>query len=389
MQYRRFGRTEYQISVISCGGMRYQQSWKSGDPVSEENQKNLEACIYRAFELGVNHVETARGYGTSEFQLGKVLPKLPRNEIYVQTKVGPMHDTDKFAATFEKSMELLNMDFIDIFSFHGINNEDTLEAALKCYESHVKQWHQEGRVRDVGFSTHGDKRIITKALATGIFDHVNLHWYYINQENWPAIEEAKRQDSGVFIISPNDKGGLLYKPSDKLKELCAPLHPMVFNGLFCLSKPEVHTLSCGVARPEDFDEHVEMVNLLDQTEDLLPPILERLESAMRDTLGDEWVDTWDQEIPYWDQTPGEVNIPVILRMRNLALAFDMVEYGKMRYNMLGNGDHWFPGNKATKATPEEIASVVGKSPHSAAIPGALKEAHALLAGEEKKRLQQD
>lgn len=389
MKYRRFGRTNYEISVISCGGMRYQESWKGSDPVSDENQANLERCIHRAIELGVNHIETARGYGTSEYQLGKVLPQLKRDEVYVQTKVGPSHETDKFAKAFEKSIELLNLDYLDIFSFHGINNEDTLEAALKCYDSHVKQWLKEGRVRDVGFSTHGDARIITKALATGLFDHVNLHWYYINQENLPAIEEAKRQDSGVFIISPNDKGGLLYKPSDRLKELCAPLHPMIFNGLFCLSNPDVHTLSCGVARPEDFDEHMEMVNLLDQSAELLPPILDRLENAMREKMGDSWADSWDQNLPYWDETPGEINIPVILRMRNLALAYDMVEYGKMRYNMLGKADHWFPGNKAADINAEALSSVLQKSAHTEVIPDALTEAHALLNGAEGKRLQKD
>ena len=42
----------------------------------------------------------------------------------------------------------------------------------------------------------------------------------------------------------------------RLRELCAPLTAMQFNDLYCLARPEVHTLSCGVARPGDFDEHV-------------------------------------------------------------------------------------------------------------------------------------
>lgn len=389
MKYRRFGRTDYDISVISCGGMRYQESWKGDDPVSDANQENLEKCIYHAIDMGVNHIETARGYGTSEYQLGKVLPKLPRDEIYVQTKVGPTEDPDKFKENFEKSMSLLNMDYLDIFSFHGINNNTTLNWALNCYEKHVKQWKAEGRVRDVGFSTHGDYRIINKALQTGLFDHVNLHWYYINQENWPAIEEAKRQDAGVFIISPNDKGGLLYKPTDKLVELTAPLHPMIFNGLFCLSKPDVHTLSCGVTKPEDFDIHMEMVELMDQTEELLPPIIKRLEEALTESFGEEWARNWDQNLPKWDETPDRLNIPVILRLRNLAIAYDMVEYGKMRYNMLGNAGAWFPGSKADSFDSEAIAELVKQSPFADQIPGALTEAHALLKGEEKKRLQVD
>jgi len=387
MKYRRFGKTELQIPVISCGGMRYQQSWKSDDPVSEENQRNLEACIRRAWELGITHIETARGYGTSEFQLGKIIPKLPRKDLILQTKVGPMGDPKKFEATFEKSISLLGVEYLDIFSFHGINDEQDLQNTLKCMPL-AQQWKKEGRIRDIGFSTHGPCSIIVKAIRTGHFDHVNLHWYYIFQENWPAIEEATRLDMGVFIISPNDKGGLLYKPSPKLVELCAPLHPMVFNALFCLSRPQVHTLSCGVARPTDFDIHMDAVKNLDRASELLPPIEKRLRDELSKALGDTWASTWDAGLPDWDETPGEINMRWILRLRNLALAYDMVEYGKMRYNLLGQGGNWFPGQKADKLDELDLRPVLRHSPHADRIPAALAEAHTLLSGEKRKRLQE-
>ncbi|MGA0198442.1 MAG: aldo/keto reductase, partial [Prochlorotrichaceae cyanobacterium] len=80
MQYRRFGRTELEMPVFSCGGMRYQQSWQtiSAAEVDPDNQRNLEYTIHKAVSLGINHIETARGYGSSELQLGKVLPRFPR-----------------------------------------------------------------------------------------------------------------------------------------------------------------------------------------------------------------------------------------------------------------------------------------------------------------------
>src|SRR2546427_445899 len=64
MEYRRFGRTELRMPVFSCGGMRYQYKWQdvAPDEVPPDNQKNLEATIQRALELGINHIETARGY---------------------------------------------------------------------------------------------------------------------------------------------------------------------------------------------------------------------------------------------------------------------------------------------------------------------------------------
>src|SRR5262249_39184883 len=98
MKYRRFGRTELSMPVISCGGMRYQFKWQDVPPdqIPAENQRNLEATIHRSLALGINHIETARGYGTSEMQLGNVLPTLPRDKIIVQTKVMPKATKKEF-----------------------------------------------------------------------------------------------------------------------------------------------------------------------------------------------------------------------------------------------------------------------------------------------------
>ena len=57
---------------------------------------DAEATIRRALELGINHIETARGYGTSEMQLGRILPKLPREKLIVQTKVAPKPNAREF-----------------------------------------------------------------------------------------------------------------------------------------------------------------------------------------------------------------------------------------------------------------------------------------------------
>lgn len=386
MKYRRFGKTELNIPVISCGGMRFQQSWNSDDPVTDESQTNVTACVRRAIELGITHIETARGYGTSEAQLGKILPQLPRNEIIVQTKVNLRDNPAAFAADFEKSMRLLQLDYVDLFSFHGINDQESLQQTLLCLDQ-ARQWQREGRIRHIGFSTHGPADIIIQAIATDQFDYVNLHWFYIFQENWQAILAARQRDMGVFIISPNDKGGKLYQPSDKLRALTAPLHPMVFNALFCLAHPEVHTLSCGVARPGDFDIHMQILDKLDKAHEWIEPIQKRLHDEMIRVFGRDWTDTWHVGLPEWHQTPGNINIPWILRLRNLAKAYDMIEYGKMRYNLLGNGGNWFPGNKADKLDQVNLDECLRQSPHARSIPAALAEAHALLTGEEVKRLQ--
>ena len=391
MQYRRFGRTELLMPVFSCGGMRYQYKWQDVPAwlIPQQNQQNLEATIKRAVEVGINHIETARGYGTSELQLGRILPSLPRDKIIVQTKVNPTVDPKEFRRKFEQSLRNLRLDYVDLLGIHGINNSETMHQTLRsggCLEV-VHQLQAQGKVKFIGFSTHGATDIIVQAIATNCFDYVNLHWYYINQNNWAAIEAASRHDMGVFIISPSDKGGRLYNPPPKLVELCAPLSPIVFNNLFCLSQEQVHTLSVGASCPEDFDEHLKTLPLLERSHEILPPILTRLEQAAIAALGEDWVKTWHIGLPKYDQTPGYINIPVILWLRNLAIAYDLTEYARMRYNLLGNGGHWFPGNKADKISTS-LEKCLASSPHADKIPTLLEHAHQLLNGAAVKRSQQ-
>ena len=392
MQYRRFGRTELQIPVFSCGGMRYQYKWQDlpQSDIPEANQRNLEATIRRSFELGINHIETARGYGSSEMQLGRILPQLPREKLIFQTKVSPQPDPLDFKRKFKQSLNFCQLDYVDLLGIHGINNEKKLHQSIRpggCLEV-AKQLKAEGKVRHIGFSTHGSTEIIIKAIETGEFDYVNLHWYYINQWNWKAIEAAKKQDMGVFIISPTDKGGHLYNPPAKLVELCQPLSPMVFNDLFCLSYPEVHTLSLGAAKPSDFDEHLKVLPLLDKADEILPPILERLEKEAIAVLGKDWFENWKIGLPEYDDTPGNVNLPVILWLRNLALAYDMIEYGQARYNLLTNAGDWFPGAKANNISKLNLQPCLKENPFADKIPALLTETDELLGGAPVMRLSQ-
>jgi hypothetical protein len=378
------------MPVFSCGGMRYQFKWQDvpDGEIPADNQANLEATIRRAVEVGINHIETARGYGTSEMQLGRILPKFPREQLIVQTKISPQADAKEFRETFEQSLRNLQLDYVDLLGLHGINHTESLDYSIRpggCLEV-AQQLKAEGKVRFIGFSTHGATNTIVETINTNLFDYVNLHWYYINQWNWAAIEAAKRHDMGVFIISPSDKGGMLYKPPQKLVNLCAPLSPMVFNDLFCLSHQDVHTLSLGAAKPQDFDEHLKTLELLEQGSEILPPILARLEEEAIATLGEDWVKTWETNLPTYEETPGEINIRVILWLRNLAIAYDLVEYAKMRYNLLGNGSHWFPGNKADRLDELDLRQCLSSSPHADKIPKFLAQAHQMLAGEAVKRL---
>ncbi|QBG49270.1 aldo/keto reductase [Verrucomicrobia bacterium S94] len=390
MPRRRFGRTEVQMPVLSCGGMRYQQGWEDLEPdkIDPKIQENLEVTVHRALELGITHIETARGYGPSEMQLGWVLPKIDRDQYLLQTKIGVKETAEEFLEVFETSMKNLQVDYVDFLSIHGINLPEHIDTCLKkggCVEA-IRKLQKEGRVRFCGFSTHGGPEAVIPACKTGEFDYVNLHWYFIyDQLHRPMVEAAAKQDMGVFIISPNDKGGMLYKPTEKMSALCRPLTPMQWNDLYCLQRPEVHTLSIGAAKPTDFDEHVEAVSrYLDDP--MVGDIERRIVRSLESDLGSDWVRHWHEGLPFYLDVPGEINVREILRLWTFDQGLGLREFAKMRYNLLGNASHWFPGQQAAEVDSVDW-SCLKESRFADRIPGILKEAHSLYwEDREAKRL---
>jgi predicted aldo/keto reductase-like oxidoreductase len=378
--YRRFGRTNLALPVFSLGGMRYQESWNRDAKTGEVSQKNLEATLDRALELGITHVETARGYGTSEVQLGPALARHRRDAFVLQTKIRPSPNVQEFESQLEESFQLLKIDYLDLFAIHGVNDKDSVDWSLApggCLEV-VERWRKQGRIRHLGFSTHAPQPLILRMIESGRFDYINLHCYYLFQDNLPIVAAARRHDMGTFIISPSDKGGRLYRPSDRLRALCEPLSPMLFNDLWCLSHADIHTLSLGAARPSDFDEHLKVLPLLADPAPLLEPIVNRLEAAYRQALGDEFSRRCFEGLREWNELPGKINVRRILWLRNLVLAYDLLAFAQERYMAMSPKDIWVPGARAAQFEDAEMVAALPDSPVREQLPAILHEAHKLL-----------
>ena len=353
MEYRRFGKTNKMVSVIALGGMRYKHTnAEPRDLIPPDSLSQCRDTVEMALKQGINLIETAWGYGKSEHLYGKVLNeelKIPRKSYFLMTK-----GNAKTAAEMRKMVHLqlsaLQTDYLDFYAWHGINTMDLLH--ISCAKGgpveELLKMKEEGVIGHVGFSTHAPLNVNLKAIETDLFDFVNLHYYYFFQRNKAAVELAAKKDMGVFIISPNDKGGQLFRPSQKLMELTAPLHPIQWNARFCLGNSAIHTLTFGLSATSHFEP---LNGIFPAPAPMSPPdqiILEKMD-FQKSAVAFADFDPYCME-----NDPSGLNIPEILRFRLLWKGYDMKEFGLYRYNMFQEKDHWFPGNFPTEENLKKI-----------------------------------
>ena len=372
MLYRRFGKTNLQLSVFSLGTMRYLASLE-----------NAQQTIEQAVLLGVNHLETATGYGKSEEYLGTALKSDwagARKQLHITTKILPVADIDTMRRCIDNSLQRLGLEYLDCLAIHGVNtweHLDLIKLPGGCMQA-VQEAVADGRVRHVGFSTHGSLEVITAAINTDLFEFVNLHYYYFFQRNAAAIRLAQEKDLGVLIISPADKGGQLYTPPQTLKDLCHPFSALELNYRFLLSKPAITTISVGAANPHELAEPLSFADRGGSLTKQEVEVFQRLER-----VGTAAVNQCSQCYACLP-CPENINIPEVLRLRNLAVTYDMTEYGKYRYQMFENAGHWFPGVKGNRCT--ECGDCLPRCPEELDIPALLADTHQRLNGPDGRRL---
>lgn len=221
MQYRKFGRFDWQVSEIGFG------AWAiGGDMWGPQDDSESIKALHRALDLGVNFIDTAQGYGSghSEEIIGKVL-KERNEEIYVATKIPPktmewpppmeaevnnVFPPNYIIGECEKSLRRLQRDYVDIYQFHtwvtAFNiREEWFEAMLKLRE--------EGKIRAIGVSVPDTTPdYVIGALALGKVESVQL--IYNIFEQYPKLNilpVCQNLGVGVIVRVPFDEGALTGK----------------------------------------------------------------------------------------------------------------------------------------------------------------------------------
>lgn len=352
MEYRRFGKTNKKISAITLGGMRFKQGWDNPrQEIPRVTQDHCNQMVDLALKNGINHFESAYGYIKSETVFGRTLNaelNIDRSAYYLMTKGNPL-TADETRRLVEEQLKTLQTDYVDFYAWHGINTNALLQTACQT-GGPVEELHKmkaEGIIKHVGFSTHGPLDTIKNAISTDLFEFVNLHYYYFYQRNEAAIALAQEKDLGVFIISPNDKGGQLYKAPQKIRKAIPHATPIQWNARFCLSHPHIHTLSFGLTEATHFDE----MSGLFPSQVPLNKADQEAKEQLDQMVGDDPYAAYDA---YDLKDASDLDIPLLLHWRKLWKCYDLLDFARYRYKELKTPNHWVPG---VLATPDAINKI--------------------------------
>lgn len=289
MKYRKLGSSDLNVSEISLG------SWLTYGVGVERDR--AAACVDKAFELGINLIDTANVYGrgAAETFLGEVLKDRPRGSYVLATKLFfPMSDRDRGLSReqvekqLDASLRRLRTDVIDLYQCHRYDNETPLEETMEALTRAV----QSGKVRYLGFSEWPADRIKAAIEMAGVEKFVSsqpqysLLWRQPEQE---VIPLSAASGISQIVWSPLAQGVLTGKyapdappPRDsratsdemggwmdrllqrgvleavqKLKPLAAEagLSLAQFALAWVLREPNVASAIVGASRPQQLEEN--------------------------------------------------------------------------------------------------------------------------------------
>ena len=209
MQYRRLGRTELGVSLLSLG--------TGGASVLGQHkglsQHDQDALVRRCLDLGINLFDTSADYMDSEAILGRALDGTPRDSYSLVTKWS--HDDDgrrtkdpeELVGSVERSLRRLRTDHVDVMMFHGVLSS-SYDDVVDRYYPVIQRLRDGGKLRFTGLSTRfredAEHHVAVRALSEHpqLWDTVMLKYGILNQRAArEALPLAIEHDAGIINMA--------------------------------------------------------------------------------------------------------------------------------------------------------------------------------------------
>lgn len=219
MQYRK-DKYGNDISVLGYGCMRFSKNGSQIDFAKTEKE------ILRAIELGINYFDTAYIYQGSEECLGNILEKNNvRKQVKIATKMPQymVKNPDALDKYFNEELKRLKTDYIDYYLMHMMTDYANWENLLNNgIVDWIKRKKEEGSIKQVGFSFHGNTEMFLKILNAYDWDFCQIQYNYVDEHTQAGREglmKAYEKGIPVIIMEPLRGGKLVNLLPDKAKKI--------------------------------------------------------------------------------------------------------------------------------------------------------------------------
>jgi hypothetical protein len=258
MQTITLGKTGIKVKKLGFGAMFLPKISK------EESDKVLN----RALELGINYFDTSSAYQDSEEKLGRVLSRRKRDYVIMSRSISWKMSMDAFKKEFEQSFQRLQLDMIDFYGFHAVNQPNDLAMVMKEPLTFLKDEKAKGRIKHIAITGHNPVTM-TEALKTGEFEMTMFPFNVIEKEPLDSlIETANRLGVASSIMKPL-AGGVIESKAPALR--------------FFLNHP-IGVITPGMSSIQELESNFKVI---DENKPLSPEELRKLEDEVSE-LGKEF-----------------------------------------------------------------------------------------------------
>jgi aryl-alcohol dehydrogenase-like predicted oxidoreductase len=249
---RTLGTTGIEVSALGLGTVKFGRNTGVKYPTTFDlpSDDSIRKLLAQARELGINMIDTAPAYGSSEERLGQLLTNRP--DWILVTKVGEefngTNSTFDFSAqhtrfSIERSLKRLHTNYLDLVLIHSDGNDDSILYESGCVDA-LRDCQQHGLVRAIGMSTKTEQGGM---LAAELLDVVMLTWN-LQQQDSAALARAHSLNRGVLV-----KKGLMsghVQASGDTRNLVQDSMQLIFG------TPGIHSMIVGTLNPAHLRDNV-------------------------------------------------------------------------------------------------------------------------------------
>jgi uncharacterized protein len=364
--YRTLGKTGLKVSQLGFGAMRLPMVGE-GDKAVVDREKAV-PLMRRAFEAGVNYVDTAQMYCNNDSQgaVGEAI-KGWREKLVVSTKNIYYGETEsEWWAVLENSLKKLGVEAIDVYHHHAVNWQQFSEQVLPRVGKWMSKARDQGLVKHVACSFHDNCEALKKILACDYAEVVTVQYNMLDRQLEEGIQLAHQKGVGVIIMGPV-AGGRLGSDAEIFRKMVPNLKRVPELAMrFVLANPNVTVALSGMGTMAMVEENIAVCSDA-QT------LSAADKAAIEEHLGrlKAMADLYCTGCGYCKPCSQKVDIPAVFGRYNEARIYGLWKNAKESYQWLIK-----QGWAADKCT--QCGECEGKCPQKIEIRRQLEEAHKAL-----------